>query len=136
MRTCFEEICSAVDKAKIELDDMEADLSFYQRENERLLTVCKKRDEECERLQTENAELRNRVIEYSNELVVLLSQKHDLEKQRDLLAEKVGKATRWTDALARCTHCEFSDDCDNNQESCKNAIIRWAEEAVRKAMND
>lgn len=63
MRTCFEEICSAVDKAKIELEDMESELSFLQSENERLFTACKWLDKKRERLETENADLKNQLKE-------------------------------------------------------------------------
>ena len=87
MRTCFEEICSAVDKAKIELEDMESELSFFQSENERLLTVCKRLDKEREQLAAENAELRDRVADYSSKLAALLSAKHLFLKQRFLLAD-------------------------------------------------
>lgn len=57
----------------------------------------------------------------------------ELEAQRIILAGKIGTLTRWYDAMAGCEVCEFTQDCDNSEACCTNAIIQWAEEAAKEA---
>ena len=63
MKECFDTICSAIDNARVELEDMESELFYFQQEVERLLGKVKKLDSERERLEAENADLKNQLWE-------------------------------------------------------------------------
>ena len=58
MKECFDTICSAIDNARVELEDMESELFYFQQEVERLLGKVKKLDSERERLEAENVNLK------------------------------------------------------------------------------
>lgn len=58
MKECFDTICSAIDNARIELEDMESELFYFQQEVERLLGKVKELDSERERLEAENVALK------------------------------------------------------------------------------
>lgn len=72
MKDYFDTICSAIDNARIEFEDMESELSYFRQEIERLLGKVKELDSEREQLKAENQALQKQVQELEKALVKLV----------------------------------------------------------------
>lgn len=125
MKDYFDTICSAIDNARIEFEDMESELSYFRQEVERLLSKVKELDLEREQLEVNNQ--------------VLQEQVRKLERQRDFLLMR-GK----TPACLLCDDCSYlvGEPCNwgctaklEIRKKCLEKAVERAERATGKTAN-
>lgn len=124
MRNYFDAILSAVDDAKMELEDCESTISYLKSEIARKDKAYKLLDKKCDGLMNDNHELIEREREQKEKIVRRTS-------QLLLLVDKYAE-------VVPCEQCPITDECpveckmDRDPIACGAFITEWLEKATKE----